>query len=51
MTNQDNLTHETYKKKNELEAYIYSLKDQLQVKLRDYTTQTDTDKNIKDLDI
>lgn len=50
MIGQDNLTHQTYQKKNELEAYIYQLKDQLPSKLKEYTTQTDTDKNIKDLD-
>ena len=51
MINADHQTHETYRKKNELEAYIYSLKDQLQLKLKEYTVQGDTDKILKELEV
>jgi heat shock protein 4 len=51
MMNQDRLTHETYNRKNELEAYIYQMKDQLGTKLKDFVLKADADKLAKELDV
>ena len=48
--NQDRLTHETYRQKNELEAYIYLMKDQLSGKLKDFVTADVTSKFTAELD-
>lgn len=39
MFNHDRLIRETYEKKNELESYIYDIRQKLSDKLKDYTTQ------------
>lgn len=50
MANQDNHTNEVYGSKNELEAYVYSMKDQLQGKLKEYTTTSENARIKKELD-
>lgn len=50
MINQDKHTHELYGSKNELESYIYLMKDRLSSNLKDYTTPLDNERIRNNLD-
>lgn len=51
MINQDKLTHETYAKKNELEAYVYLIKDQIGSKLKDFVLDVDAQRLVKECEV